>query len=155
MAAFLGLGFVPSSGVRQPRIQYRIDDPSMEDLEEFRRVFGSRGHGKMAKIYVEALLIGARIMLHREADGVTAGRSKPNAPSKPATTSASVNSPATVPDSTSVTTSGTSSVSPEAEAASPEAHLGAAVLTTVAENGEPVVKRSSKAASAQFDQFGG
>lgn len=63
MSAFLS--FKPNKGLRQPRIAYSVDDPEMADLEEFRRVFGSSPHGKMTGFYVQALLIGARIMLKR------------------------------------------------------------------------------------------
>jgi len=58
------LGHFPSSGVRQPRIIYKLDDPAMADLEELRRVFSKNS---MNAVYLEALLIGARQMLGRYA----------------------------------------------------------------------------------------
>lgn len=54
--------FIPSGGVRQPRIQYAVDDPSMAILEEL-RAFG--GYRNLNTVYIEALKLGAEILLQR------------------------------------------------------------------------------------------
>jgi len=54
--------FIPSGGVRQPRIQYAVDDPSMAILEEL-RAFG--GYRNLNTVYTEALKLGAEILLQR------------------------------------------------------------------------------------------
>jgi hypothetical protein len=53
----------PKSGWRQPRIRYQIGSEGTEDLEEIRKLVQFRG---MNFIYLEALKIGARIILERE-----------------------------------------------------------------------------------------
>ena len=53
----------PKSGWRQPRIRYQIGSAGTEDLEEIRKLVQFRG---MNSLYLEALKIGARIILERE-----------------------------------------------------------------------------------------
>jgi len=54
---------LPKDGWRQPRIRYQIGSPGTEDLEEIRTLVEFRG---MNSLYLEALKIGARIILERE-----------------------------------------------------------------------------------------
>ncbi|HBJ83887.1 MAG TPA: hypothetical protein DDZ88_08470 [Verrucomicrobiales bacterium] len=52
----------PASNLRQPRIQYRVDDPAMSSLEELRRF---AGHRRLGALYLEALKLGAELILRR------------------------------------------------------------------------------------------
>lgn len=54
--------YKPKNGLRQPRIIYKVDDPAMAPLEELRRLGGMRN---MNEIYLEALVIGAHVVLGR------------------------------------------------------------------------------------------
>lgn len=55
----------PNKGIRQPRIQYRVDDPRMAPLEDLRELGGFRN---MNNLYLQALLIGAERLLAQARD---------------------------------------------------------------------------------------
>jgi len=74
----------PASNLRQPRIQYRVDDPAMSTLEELRRF---AGHRRLGALYLEALKLGAELILRRAVEeglwqrgGVPMGLSPVKAP---------------------------------------------------------------------------
>ena len=56
--------YKPVNALRQPRIQYRTDNPDMAVLEELRQYGGFR---RMNSLYLQALKLGAEIILKRAA----------------------------------------------------------------------------------------
>jgi hypothetical protein len=56
------LNHTPKSGYRQPRLRYKIGAPGTEDIEALRQLAGFH---ELNGVYMEALQIGARILLER------------------------------------------------------------------------------------------
>lgn len=145
--------YKPKTGLRQPRIIYRVDDPAMAPLEELRRVGGL---GSMNAIYLEALALGAGILLARLESGAV-GVAEVPIPSQPSAAPQVLASSA-VPAAVLPQSASAASLPRDADARSPGSEPGdSGVVTTLPPLQEPRIGRSpshSSAAMAQFNRFG-
>lgn len=169
----------PESNIRQPRIQYRVDDPSMAVLEELRQ-FG--GYRKMSALYLQALKLGAEMILRRAAQegiwqrgdgqtGLSPVKVQPAKASRPAPPKPDVVVPVPVARSVALPVASPAPVQELAQVSSPAQELVAepspAPVASVSQERSlsalmvpdipmPPPRRvtNSAAAEAQFAQFG-